>query len=196
MKRISNMTPTSSTPDREPTATRDILLPGGSDHALRKLLYNLFTIGTRMEDVRRYLGSRIGISGPQFSLLMAIQELQCPNGINVGVSVGKIASYLHVAGTFVTAESAKLALKDYIEKRADPRDRRVSLLRVRPAGAKAIGSLLPEVRNINDTFFELESSEGFESLCRAADRMVDGSQRVLSLISVGQAVSPAGAFTP
>jgi len=172
------MTPTSSTPDREPTATRDILLPGGSDHALRKLLYNLFTIGTRMEDVRRYLGSRIGISGPQFSLLMAIQELQG----QAGVSVGKLAAYLHVAGTFVTAESAKLARKDYIEKRADPRDRRVSLLRVRPAGERAIGSLLPEVRNINDTFFELESSEGFESLCHAADRMVEGSQRVLSLM--------------
>lgn len=178
MKRTSNMTPTSSTPDREPTATRDILLPGGSDHALRKLLYNLFTIGTRMEDVRRHLGSRIGISGPQFSLLMAIQELQG----QTGVSVGKLAAYLHVAGTFVTAESAKLARKDYIEKRADPRDRRVSLLRVRPAGAKAIGSLLSEVRTINDTFFELESSEGFESLCRAADHMVEGSQRVLSLM--------------
>jgi DNA-binding MarR family transcriptional regulator len=192
LKRISNMTPTSSTPDRELTATRDILLSSGSDHALRTLLYNLFTIGTRMEEVRRYLGACIGISGPQFSLLMAIQELQGANG----VSVGKIAAYLHVAGTFVTAESAKLARKDYIEKRANPRDRRVSLLRVRPAGTRAIERLLPDLRNINDTFFELESREGFESLCRAADRMVEGSRRVLSLIhSVEQAVSPAGTFT-
>lgn len=192
MKPISNMTPTSSTPDRELTATRSILLPAGSDHALRTLLYNLFTIGTRMEEVRRYLGSCVGISGPQFHLLMAIQELQGA----MGVSVGKIAAYLHVAGTFVTAESAKLAQKDYIEKRPDPRDRRVSLLRVRPAGAKAIERLLPELRHINDTFFELESREGFESLCRAADRMVEGSRRVMSLIRdvpatlVGQAVAP------
>jgi DNA-binding MarR family transcriptional regulator len=179
LKRILNTTPTSSTTDvRELTATRDILLPGGSDHGLRTLLYNLFTIGTRMEEVRRYLGSCIGISGPQFSLLMAIQELQGADG----VSVGKIAGYLHVAGTFVTAESAKLAQRDYIEKRCDARDRRVSLLRVRPAGRKAIEQLLPEVQLVNDTFFELESSEGFESLCRAADRMVEGSRRVLSLI--------------
>src|ERR1035438_10176778 len=144
------MTPTLSTPDRELTATRDILLPEGSDHQLRTLLYNLFTIGTRLEEVRRYLGSCIGLSGPQYSLLMAIQELE---GVD-GVSVGKIASYLHVAGTFVTAESAKLAQKkDYIEKRCDRRDRRVSLLRVRPAGRKAIELLLPEVQHINDTFF-------------------------------------------
>jgi DNA-binding MarR family transcriptional regulator len=163
LKHISNMTPTLLPPDRELTATREILLPDHSDHALRTLLYNLFTIGTRMEEVRRYLGSCIGITGPQFSLLMAIRELE---GLD-GVSVGTIAAYLHVAGTFVTA---------------DPRDRRVSLLRVRPAGAKAIEHLLPEVRQVNDTFFELESREGFDSLCRAADRMVEGSRRVLSLI--------------
>ncbi len=178
MKHISNLTPTSSTPDRDLTATRDILLTRGSDRALRTLLYNLFTIETRMEEVRRYLGSCIGISGPQFSLLMAIQELQGEDG----ASVGRIAAYLHVAGSFVTAESSKLARKDYIEKRCGPQDRRVSLLRVRPAGKQAIERLLPEVRQINDTFFELESSEGFESLCRAADRMVDGSRQVLSLI--------------
>jgi DNA-binding MarR family transcriptional regulator len=178
LKRISNMTPTLSTPDRELTATRDILLPERSDHALRTLLYNLFTIATRMEEVRRYLGSCIGISGPQFSLLMAIQELQGAGG----ASVGKIAGYLHVAGTFVTAESAKLTRKGYIEKRCDLHDRRVSLLRVRPEGYKAIERLIPELQQINDTFFELESREGFDSLCRAADRMVDGSRRVLSLI--------------
>ena len=188
MKPISNTTRISSTPDRQLTATRDILLPGGSDHALRTLLYNLFTIGTRMENVRRYLGSRIGISGPQFHLLMAIQELQGARG----VSIGKIAAYLHVAGTFVTAESAKLVQKDYIEKHNDPHDRRVSLLRIRPTGTKAIERVLPVVRQINDTFFELESREGFESLCRAAGRMVDGSRQVLSLIR-DETVRSAGA---
>ena len=163
------------------TATREILLPSGSDRALRTLLYNLFTVGNRMEDVRRYLGSCIGISGPQFSLMMAVLERQGATG----VSVGKIAEYMHVAGTFVTAESAKLAKKDYLEKRTDSRDRRVSLLRLRPAGMAAIDSLLPELQQINDTFFELESREGFDSLCRAADRLVEGSRRVLALIREG-----------
>ena len=96
MKRISSMTPISSTRDRGLTATREVLLPGGSDHSLRTLLYNLFTIGNRLEEVRRYLGAGIGISGPQFTLLMAIRELEGEHG----VSVGKLASYLHVAGTF------------------------------------------------------------------------------------------------
>jgi DNA-binding MarR family transcriptional regulator len=173
------MTPTSSTGKTPPlTATREVLLPDGSDHALRSLLYNLFTIGNRLEEVRRYLGSSIGITGPQFSLLMAVLELQG----STGVSVGRIAAYLHVAGTFVTAESAKLAHKRYLEKTTDPRDRRVSLLRLLPAGMQAIDHLLPELQRINDTFFELESRAGFEALCTAAERLVDGSRGVLSLI--------------
>jgi MarR family transcriptional regulator, organic hydroperoxide resistance regulator len=178
LKRTSSTTPTSFTLKWPLTATREVLLPGGSDHALRTLLYNLFTIGNRMEEVRRYLGSCIGISGPQFSLMMAVLELQGSSG----VSVGKIAEYLHVAGTFVAAESAKLTRKDYLEKRSDARDRRVSLLRVRPVGMAAIDSLLPELRQINDTFFEVESQAGFEALCHAAGRLVEGSRRVLPLI--------------
>ena len=190
MKRISSTTPPSSTAKalggtrpaspapRPVTATRELLLPDGSDHGLRTLLHDLFTIGNRLEEVRRHLGSCIGISGPQFTLLMAVLELQGATG----VSVGKIASHLHVAGTFITAESAKLAQKEYLEKRTDPRDRRVSLLRVLPAGMKVLDSLLPVLQQINDTFFDLESREAFDSLCRGASRLVDGSQRVLSLI--------------
>jgi DNA-binding MarR family transcriptional regulator len=183
LKRTSRTIPTSSTPDTPGseshlTATRAILLPGGSDHKLRMLLYNLFTLGNRMEEVRRYLGACISISEPQFSLLMAVFELQG----TAGVSVGKIAEYLHVAGTFVTAESSKLAQKGYLEKRTGPRDRCISLLRVLPAGLRAIESLLPELQQVNDTFFELESTKGFEALCRSAERMVDGSRKVLELI--------------
>lgn len=182
MKPISNTTPISSTPERKLTATREVLLPGGSDHALRELLHDLFTIGTRLEEIRRHLGSCMGLSGPQFSLLMAIQELQGQEG----VSVGRLARYLHVAGTFVTAESAKLARKDYIERRTAARDRRVTLLCVRPAGAKAIERLIPEVQAVNDTFFAMESGQSFDGLCRAADRMVEGTERVLSLIQQDQ----------
>jgi DNA-binding MarR family transcriptional regulator len=193
LKRTSSTTPTLSTV-KSPglklpvTATREILLSGGSDHALRTLLHDLFTIGNRLEEVRRYLGSCVGITGPQFTLMMAVLELQGATG----VSVGKIAGYLHVAGTFVTAESAKLAHKGFLEKRTDPRDRRVSLLCVLPAGMKAIDTLLPELQQINDTFFDLESKEGFEALCNASDRLVEGSRAVLAMIRLN-AVRSVGA---
>ncbi len=49
------------------TATNPILTSGRADHSLRKLLYDFFTVGSRLEDVRRHLGNKVGLTGPQYS---------------------------------------------------------------------------------------------------------------------------------
>src|SRR5262249_61340819 len=103
------------------SVTRPALLANKSDHAFREFLYNFFTVAERVQEVRRYLGNRIGISGPQYNLMMAIAELQGRDG----VSVGRIAEYLHVAGPFVTTEAGKLARMGYLRKANDAVDRRV-----------------------------------------------------------------------
>jgi MarR family transcriptional regulator, organic hydroperoxide resistance regulator len=161
------------------SATRPALLSGTSDHSFRELLYNFFTVSNRLELVRRHLGSRIGLSGPQYNLMMAVAELQG----STGVSVGRVAEYLHVSGTFITAETAKLARKRYINKRHGPRDMRVSLLVIGEKGWIALGSLFPELQQINDLFFAIDSRKEFENLHRTLKRMVESSQRTLALIS-------------
>src|ERR1039458_8832458 len=102
------------------TATSPILTSGKSDHSLRKLVYDFFTVGARIEDVRRHLGNRIGITGPQYSLMMAVAELQGTDG----VSVGRVAEYLHVTGTFVTSESGKLSKKGFLRRSPDRSEER------------------------------------------------------------------------
>jgi DNA-binding MarR family transcriptional regulator len=161
------------------TATSPILVLGKSDHSLRKLVYDLFTVSARMEELRRHLGKRVGLTGPQYSLIMAVAELQRRDG----VSVGRVAEYLHVTGTFVTTESGKLSKKGFLEKRPDGQDRRLSLLSIAPKGQRALNSLFPELQQINDIFFELESRPDFEGLCRMLERLVGNSQRALALIN-------------
>ena len=169
------------------SVTRSALLSGKSDHSFRELLYNFFTISHRLEQVRRYLGSRIGLSGPQYNLMMAVAELQD----STGVSVGQVAEYLHVSGTFVTAEAEKLARKGYINKHHDPKDMRVSRLVIGEKGWIALGSLFPELQQVNDLFFAIDSREEFENLHRTLKRMVESSQRTLALINViGSASGP------
>ena len=160
------------------TATRPALLPAASDHAFRKLLYDMFTVGARMEEIRRRLGARIGLSGPQFTMMMAIAELE---GLR-GVSVGRVAEYLHVAQAFITAESGKLAREGYIEKKPDSTDRRVSRLRISRKGGSALESLFPLLREINDVSFDLTSRKRFETLCAAFGQLVDSSRRALTLL--------------
>jgi DNA-binding MarR family transcriptional regulator len=161
------------------TATSAILVSGKSDHSLRKLLYDFFTVSARMETVKRYLGERLGLTAPQYTIMMAVAELQG----KMGVSVGRVGDYLHVTGTFVTMESGKLLKKGLLEKRPDLQDRRVSLLSLAPQGAKLLQSLFPQLQQINDVFFELDSRAEFERLCKTLDKLVGNSQRALALIN-------------
>ena len=170
------------------STTRSALLSGKSDHSFRELVYNLFTISNRLEQVRRHLGARIGLSGPQYNLMMAVAELQG----STGVSVGRVADYLHVSGTFVTAETEKLARKGYINKHHDHDDMRVSRLVIGEKGWTALGSLFPELPQINDLFFAIESREEFENLRGTVKKMVESSHRTLALINVAPSQSSAG----
>jgi DNA-binding MarR family transcriptional regulator len=161
------------------TATSPVLVAGKSDHSLRRLLYDFFTVSARMDTVKRYLGERLGLTAPQYTIMMAIAELQG----KTGVSVGRVGEYLHVTGTWVTMESGKLIKKGLLDRRSDVQDRRLSLLSLAPKGVKAIESLFPELQQINDVFFELDSRAEFERLCKTLEKLVGNAQRALALIN-------------
>lgn len=129
--------------------------------------------------MKRYLGKRLGLTGPQYTIMMAVAELQG----EIGVSVGRVGEYLHVTGTFVTIESGKLLRKGFMEKHSDLHDGRLSLLFLAPKGGKALRSLFPELQQINDVFFELNSHAEFERLCKTLEKLVGNSQRALALIN-------------
>ena len=161
------------------TATSPILVSGGSDHSFRKLLYDFFTVSARLETMKRYLGKRMGLTGPQYTIMMAVAELQG----ETGVSVGRVGEYLHVTGTFVTIESGKLIRKGLMEKHPDDQDGRLSLLSLAPKGIKTFRSLFPELQQINDVFFELDSRAEFERLCQTLAKLVGNAQRALALVN-------------
>ena len=160
------------------SVTRRALLAGKSDHAFREFLYNFFTVAERVQDVRRYLGERIGISGPQYNLMMAIAELQGREG----VSVGRVAEYLHVAAPFVTTETGKLARMGYLRKANDAADRRVWRLSVGPKGWAALRSLFPGLQQLNDAFFAGISQSEFAVLRECLGKLVENSEPVLARI--------------
>jgi DNA-binding MarR family transcriptional regulator len=163
-----------------PTATRKALLASGSDRLFRELLYNFFTVAIRLETLRRYLGSRIEISGPQYTLTMAVAEMEG----STGVSVGQVARYLHVSGTFVTAQSAKLAKKGYLKILPDPRDKRISRLFVGDKGWIALRSLFPELQQLNDELFAFASQTEFQRFHATVKKMVNSSGRTLARLNL------------
>jgi MarR family transcriptional regulator, organic hydroperoxide resistance regulator len=162
------------------TVSNLALLERGSDRRFRQLVYDLLTIATRMDLVRAYLGRQIGLTGPQYSLIIAVAHLQGENG----VSVGSVAGALHVSSAFITVETGKLARRGLLWKRPNPADRRSVLLTLSSRGRLAITGLNAKIRAVNDQFFANLDHRSFLDLSATAALLVIGSDRALRFLNV------------
>ena len=162
-----------------PTASASSLLRGGSDRVFQKLVFDLFTISARLEDIRIHLASRMNITASQYSVLRAVAALQAPDG----VSIGTVADHLHVTSAFITAQSRGLVEQDLLAKQEDQTDRRVSLLSLTRKGERIVDEIVEQVRPINDMFFgTLERSE-VDALSGIIDKLVQSSRDAIVRIS-------------
>ena len=160
------------------TVSRPALLERGSDSRFRQLVYDLLTISVRMETVRTHLARRIGITGPQYSVLVAIAQFQGADG----VSVGKVAEVLHVSAAFITAETRQLDHLGLVMKAINPRDRRGVLLRLTPKGEQQLIAIGPAITAVNDRFFAPFTRPAFRAFAASAAKLVNGSREVTELV--------------
>jgi DNA-binding MarR family transcriptional regulator len=155
------------------------LLRTGSDRIFQKLVFNLFTISARIERVRVHFATRMGISGPQYSLLRAVAFLQGTEGVSIGI----VAEHLDVTSTFITAQSGALAQRGYLNKREDAADRRISRLSLTPRGERLVDEIVEGVRPINDIFFGGLQKVEFEALSATIQKLVNSSRNAMIQIS-------------
>jgi DNA-binding MarR family transcriptional regulator len=166
-----------------PTVSCDALMQRGSDRRFRVLVQDLFTIAARMESVREHFGRWMGISGPQYSLMVAIAHMQGADGVNVGA----VARALHVSSAFIASESGKLARRGLLLKRTSPHDRRGVLLSVAPAGRSKIDGISKQIRTVNDLFFGVLGSASFAAVSSAAGALVESSVRAIQYLDAVEA---------
>ncbi len=170
-----------------PTISNGALLERGSDRRFRALVNDLFTVASRMEIVRAHLGRRMGISGPQYSVLVAVAHLQGERG----ASVGAVAQAMHVSSAFIAAETGKMARRGLLLKRPNPQDRRGVLLSLAPAGRLKIDRVAAELRAINDLFFGALDAPSFSALSAAAAALVKGSGKAVHYLRAVDIEPPA-----
>jgi DNA-binding MarR family transcriptional regulator len=158
------------------TVSRPALIEEDSDARFRRLVYDLLTIATRMTTVREHLAGRMGITAPQYSLLMAVGQFQAERG----VSVTAVAKLLHVSSAFVATETRKLAQGGLVVKRANPDDRRGVLLTLTRAGRALIERNSEEIRAVNDMFFGGLTRGAFNTLSATMADLVQSSARAVA----------------
>jgi MarR family transcriptional regulator, organic hydroperoxide resistance regulator len=161
------------------TITRRALLVEGSDVEFRRLIYRLLLVEERLRRARDFLARRIGLSGPQYTLLITVAYLQGASGI----PVRSLAKNLRVTSAFITSESRRLIELGLLAKRPNPHDSRSTLISVTAAGRRRIGKLIPELRTINNAFFARVSARSFRAATGFLEQLLAGSQAVVAYMA-------------
>ncbi len=102
----------------ESTVTRPELLIEGSDWAFRQFVHDTLAFSARLQQVRGQLGQVIGLSGMQYTVLIAIAHLRA---VDEKVGVNLVADHLHFSGAFITIEINKLVAAGLVETETDVR---------------------------------------------------------------------------
>lgn len=137
-----------------PTSTTiDHLKPDGSDRKFRQTIYGLLSVSAMMLRTRELYGNYIGVTAPQYSILMAIAEDQA-------ATVGQLSTKLHTSGPYITSEVNKLVQQGLVSRQRSEEDRRSSFLKLTPLGKERVMQVSPMRTSANDIIFgSLNSAE-------------------------------------
>ena len=81
--------------------------PARNQDAARRFSWEIASISMHLEEIRYFWAKTLGISGPQWMILMALADLDKADGVPVNV----VSKLLHVDPSFVTTQSKLLEKK-------------------------------------------------------------------------------------
>ncbi|CCE08882.1 Transcriptional regulatory protein [Bradyrhizobium sp. STM 3843] len=118
--------------------------------AVRRLTWEIASISVHLEELRYFWAKALGISGPQWMILMAISDLDKGDGIPVNA----VAKMLHVDSSFVTTQSKLLEKKGFMRRKPAPEDARVVRMSLTDKTYKQLATLAAQQDDIHDFIFE------------------------------------------
>ena len=160
------------------TVSREELLVDGSDVAFRQFVHDSLGLAVRLLAVRDGFAKFLGVSGPQYTVLISVAHL-AERG---PVTVSDIAKHLHLSGSFVTTESNKLAKLGLLSKLPDPEDRRRVLLDVTDEGDRRLRELAEIQAEVNDVHFGSLTAKTFDQARTIMPELLESTDQALSLL--------------
>lgn len=164
----------------------ETFLKDGSDLGFRQVIYNVLTVSALMLRVRERFASYIGVTGPQYSILVAVGEAH-------SATVSQIAQQQHVSSSFITAEVGKLVRRGYLARSPNLKDGRSALLSLTKAGMELIIQLGEYRQLANDVIFGSFDKEQAEVFSAHMERLVVDAECALHMLDAPEWKLPAKA---
>jgi DNA-binding MarR family transcriptional regulator len=120
---------------REETLPAD--LAAQNQELIRQFTWDIAAINVHLDGIRYFWAKELGISGPQWMILMAIGDLDSGKG----VPVKDVSAMLHVDPSFVTTQSKMLEKNGFLRRIPSSEDARVVLMSLSDKASKKIATL-------------------------------------------------------
>ena len=125
----------------------------------RRFAWEIASINVHLQELRHFWANTLGISGPQWMILMALADLDKGDGVPVKV----VLKMLHVDSSFVTTQSKMLEKKGFMRRKTSADDARVVKMSLTDKSYKHIANLASQQEALNEFIFaELSDSELIE----------------------------------
>lgn len=159
------------------TVSREELLIDGDDRRLRRLLYELTALATRVEKMREQFAARLDLTSPQYNILFFIGQSQTSDGLTVTT----IADAMMVSKTHVTKEVKSLVALGLLNKRDNPTDGRSILVKLSKQGESKINGISDILCKVNDSIFRSLTRKQFLEIAKSTEVILNDAERTLRL---------------
>jgi DNA-binding MarR family transcriptional regulator len=123
--------------------------------ATTELFWNIASISSCHDKVAAIWADRIGMSAPQWRIIITIKEMDC----GFGVSVKDVSRQLRVDASFVTTQTKMLAKAGFIERMHSQIDARVVLMSLTERSSEGLEKIDASRRMLDDLVLEMTSAE-------------------------------------
>ncbi len=117
--------------------------------SVRQFTWQIASINVHLEEIRYFWAKALGISGPQWMILMALADLDEGDG----VSVKAASKMLHVDPSFVTTQSKMLEKKGLMRRKTSAEDARIVQMSLTDKTYKQIAALASQQEALNEFIF-------------------------------------------
>jgi DNA-binding MarR family transcriptional regulator len=130
-----------------------------------------------LQRIREELARYLDVTPPQYSMLMQLARSE-----NTNLTTSELAAALGVTLAFVVTESSKLAAKDYVDRRRNPRDARSVLICLTDRGRQRIQQAAPMICTVNDRLFAPLTPSSMRVLARTNVALLKSANAAMSLL--------------
>lgn len=151
------------------------------DRAVTDFIWNIVEIHSQLEEIHKSWAQMLGITEPQWLILMAIDELDQGRGVS-GIAV---ANKLRIHPAFVTNQTKRLEKMELLARVTSPEDARFLQISLTQKARAELANLAIKRQNLNLTMFGGLDEESLHYLNKRLSSIAKNSRLASQKLSIG-----------